>query len=779
MIKLIPTLLVLFFIVLLGNNISAVELTGQILDAQSAEPIAYATINVIGTNLSTSANKTGHYRLYLKEGDYQLKATHIAHYSQTASITITADENQLDFKLEPATIEMPTIRVYEHQYDAAQRIIIEAIRRKDEILQQIERYDFNAYTKLVVSKEEKDSAQIEFITETQVQGFYTYPDKYKQIITARKQSANLAAENNMVSVGEILDFNRNRIDFGRDQVVSPTAKDALDYYNYYLMDTIDFDGRDVFVLEIEPKSETTPLFEGTIKIIDSTFAVVGVDVGFNEGFSSNYISEPRYRQVFNHIKDDIWMPTLINLVLTLDLNIPAYPTLYIDYSASLYDYSFARESDDDIFDEYIIEVAETADDEDSAAWYAAQLIPLTEEEQAGYIRIDSIEANKPFYKKLPTYILGAAVIPFIAYDFYHFNRVDGHYLGIKIPVKSDRLDAFLKTGYAIDAEEWQYHTGALYALDKKEKLKVGLEVFDQTRTRQTVISNPNGNSTFMSLLYKTDAYDYFRQTGFIGKVIAKPFRFGQLSLSYDQSKYHSRSIESDYSMFNKDDSLRPNPAIYDGQMYSFRTEFTYDNRRAFKNKNKVEKINSIPYSILTIGAEFAPADFSDNNFDFQRYYFSWERVQRMFNWGITSFYMYGGTGSKKLPPQKYFVVDFGAEPFEDESTFHTLDTINFSGSNVLALYAEHDFGRRLFKASRIPLIKDIPLGLNIHGGAFWTDFNEHNYFNGDEFLPSARTAYSEFGFGINQLPMFMQIDFTWQLSAYATQKFAVSFDFAF
>lgn len=769
----------LFFIVLFGNNISATELSGQIVDAQNGDPVPFATINVIGSNLSTSANKTGHYRLSLDPGQYQIKATHIAHYSQTEPISIASDKYILNFSLEPATIELPPIRVYDKQYDAAQRIILEAIKRKETILKSIAQYDFNAYTKLIVSKEEKAKIEIAFITETQVEGYYTYPDNYKQIITARKQSANIKSEENMVSVGEILDFNRNRIDFGRDQVVSPTAKDALDYYNYYLMDTIEFDGKQVFVLEIEPKSETTPLFEGTINIADSSFAVVGVEVGFNEGFSSNYISSPKYRQIFSHINDDIWMPTFINFTLALDLKIPAFPTLYIDYSASIYNYSFDRKSDDDIFDEYIIEVSPTADEIDSTAWYSTQLIPLTEKEIYGYHRIDSMETNKPFYKKMPTYILGALAVPFLAYDFYHFNRVDGHYLGLKIPFKNDRFDLFLKAGYAIDAEEWQYHTGGRYSFDKKNKLKIGFDIFDQTRTRQTVISNPNGNATFLALLAKTDAYDYFRQTGFNASAIAKPFRFGEVSLTYDQSKYHSRMIETDYSLFNKDDTLRDNPAIFDGPMHSFRAEFTYDNRRALKNKNRIEKLGAIPYTILKIGAEYAPDKFSDNVFDFQRYYLSLDRVQRLFNWGVTSFSLFSGIGSKKLPPQKYFVIDFGADPFEDESTFHTLSDINFSGSEALAMYAEHDFGRRLFKASKIPLIKDIPLGLNIHGGAFWTDFNDHNYFYGDEALPSARTAYSEFGFGINQLPMFMRFDFTWQLSDYGTDKFAISMDFDF
>ena len=81
-------------------------------------------------------------------------------------------------------------------------------------------------------------------------------------------------------------------------MVTPTATDALDSYNYYLIDTVEVDGRRVFVLEVEAKSQVQPLFEGTIHIADSTFDVVAVDVGFNKGFRLGILQNPRYSQRF-------------------------------------------------------------------------------------------------------------------------------------------------------------------------------------------------------------------------------------------------------------------------------------------------------------------------------------------------------------------------------------------------------------------------------------------------------------------------------------------------
>ena len=105
--------------------------------------------------------------------------------------------------------------------------------------------------------------------------------------------------------------------------------------------------------------------------------------------------------------------------------------------------------------------------------------------------------------------------------------------------------------------------------------------------------------------------------------------------------------------------------------------------------------------------------------------------------------------------------------------FRTMGDNNFSGSRVLAIYGSHDFERILFKRSGIPLVKDIPLSLSIHGGMFWTDFDNIPVHPGDVYYREAKTPYSETGFGIGRLlPFGLELDFTWQISAYNTNKFS-------
>ena len=70
--------------------------------------------------------------------------------------------------------------------------------------------------------------------------------------------------------------------------------------------------------------------------------------------------------------------------------------------------------------------------------------------------------------------------------------------------------------------------------------------------------------------------------------------------------------------------------------------------------------------------------------------------------------------------------------------------------------------------SRIPLIKDIPLGLSLFWGAMWTDFEGHTTGMSETHdFQVAFKPYTELGFGIGGiLPFQIRLDFTWQLSDY-------------
>jgi hypothetical protein len=88
----------------------------------------------------------------------------------------------------------------------------------------------------------------------------------------------------------------------------------------------------------------------------------------------------------------------------------------------------------------------------------------------------------------------------------------------------------------------------------------------------------------------------------------------------------------------------------------------------------------------------------------------------------------------------------------------------------------HDFERRPFAGSGLPLLRELPFTLALNGGVFWTDLVGQTRLPGDSLLVTAPTPYREVGLSVGNLtpflaPFNLAAEFSWQLSSYPTRRF--------
>ncbi len=770
----------LLAVIILPNISVAGVIVGTVYDAQTNQPIPYATVRDESTGQSMSANETGEYRFRLRNGEYQLKFSHLAYLSETIDVNVTNADVTRDIYLRPMRVEVPGITVTAQALSAGQRIIVEAIKRKEEILSKVKSYAVRAYTKIVVRDEgEDDSSSIAYLVETQLESFWERPDKYKEIVTARRVSANLEGREVAVTVGEILDFNKNRLDIAGDRpVVSPTAEDALDYYNYYLLDTLVLDGKYVFRLEIEPKNKIDPMLVGEIMIADSTYDIVGVDATFSEGVETPFFENLRFIQKYGIFEDEFWMPIEIRLEFDIDVPIPGLPIYFIDYVAALHEYEFNIEHPKGTFDEYILEIAEGVDNVDSTTWEAGQMIPLTVEELGGYQHIDSIaHAPKSIPKLLLRGGLAALYLTVAPNDFFHFNRVEGTYLGLGKRFRNliPNTEIKLKSGYAFTGEYWQHDYRASYTLHKNRKLRLSAGYHDRITPRPTVVSAGESNPTFMAALARIDPFDYYLERGFDLGIGAKLLDHTRLTVRYLDQNHYSVSTATDFGLIGSDRRHRINPEIDDGKLRAASVLFEYDSRKLLRIKGEDVLSFSREYTIFEAGFEASDPHMIESDFHYRRYFVRLHRQQQTLGLGTTEFSLFAGSSDRALPVQRSFTVDFGAGPLMHNLYFKTLLDTNYVGDRAAAFYVSHDFGRYLFTKSGIPLIRDIPFSIGIFGGAFWTEQrNQSGAWSSVEYA-EARKPFSEIGFHVGRIsPLNFKVYFAWNLSDYDARRFTVS-----
>lgn len=752
--------------------------TGTVRNAATGAPVRLAVVRQAGGVASTLTNDLGRYRLELPLGAQRLQVRRLGFRPATASVLVASVGATADIALDPIAVGLARVVVTAHD-DAARRIMAAAIRRKQETRGQVHDYHYDGDSRLVVrdlTKAADSAASIQTITQTRTSAYWEQPNHYQETIVARRQTGNLPPERNLIGVGQIVNFSRDRVQIGGFELASPVADDALDRYEFRLLDTLAVEGRRVFRLSLEPASNGTPAFTGIIDVADSTFDVTSIDVGVNDAVRFGPVRNVRYQQRFGPIESGRWMPREIELSVDVSLPIVGIQ-VRVQQVAVLSGYRFNEGRRPPGLGEYRIVVADSADRADSSVWARAGSIPLTDVERSAFKRIDSV-VNQP--KTLKQWITSGAFTALalaLNPDVFHYNRVDGAYVGVGgtifNPSWMPNTQPTAKVGYAQSSRLWQYRLGDMVRLSEERRAWVGLTYHDETVAR-TTLTSPGYNPTLRALFSTIDPLDYYRSRGFTGSVTSKVIDFVRFDGTYIDTRQTSLPLTVNRPPLRREGgrALRPNPSIDDGALRAVTATMAYDSRPLGRQKGRDIRFGAVEYTRLSVGAELSPGRSLGSDFDYRRYLVRLDRRQPLFGFGVTSLLATGGYGTSGIPPQRYVGVDGGAQVLETQaSPFSTLLDTSFTAPRAVVLSLQHDFDRILFTRSHLPLVEDLPFTLSVRGSMFWTDA-----------VGTATNSivvgapYREAGFSIGNLTPFIapfnfSARFAWQISNYPTTPF--------
>jgi len=752
----------------------------MVRDTVSGQPVGLAIIRVAGQSASVITDDEGRFQIHADPGPVHLEVRRIGYRPRTS--VVTAPDTSVVLYIAPIPVGIAGITVHPLE-DPAVEIMRRVIAHKQNVLSHLHDYSYGADVKFVVRNKSvpvDSPSSILAVTESRTTAYWERPDHYQETIVARRQTGNVDPNRNLVSVGEIVNFAKDRIDLRKYSIVSPIATDALNHYDYRMLDTTTAAGTPgrVFTIAIVPKSESSPLFVGVLTVADSTYEVLSIDVGANSALRFTFVSNLRYHQQLADQGGGHWMPSEIRLTgeIHLAVPIPGIPGhLSFEHIAALSGFAFDQGNRPKGMGEYRVVVADSADRPDST-W--AEAIPLTPTEREAWTRIDSIATTPGTFGHRMAMGLGAAVFLAANPTFFHYNRVDGAYVGAgrDWSLGPDWVIG-AGAGYGFGAERWQESIGVSWMLSEDRQIWVGAGAYDQTQHRPTMVSS-DYNPTFRNFLSRIDPLDYYRERGGRAFISGKLLKGTRLELSFENGTQSSLPVTTDYALgVPKARALRPNASVDEGNLRAVGATMVYDSRPLLRSKGRDYRLRQLVQTRITASAEVAAHDVLHGDFSYRRYVFRIERIQRTLNFGITSITAVGGFATGWLPPQRYFTVDFGRELYTYQPNgFNTLNGNNFSGTRAAMLTVNHDFDRLLFAKSRIPGIRSLPFTMNVHVGAFWSDFVNHPANPGDTLLLTAPKLYTEAGFGVGNLTPFLSpIDlaayFTWQLSAYPTRTF--------
>lgn len=371
---------------------------------ERGEALPFATVFIKGTTQGTTTNADGQYHLELQDGAYTIVCQYIGYRKTEKSVTL-AGSLQLDFQLQPVSMQIREVIVKGNGEDPAYAIIRQAIKKRPFYQQQVQEFTCNTYIKGMFKlrnvperffgqKVDKQDIGVDstgrgivFLSESLTKLSVKRPDKVKlQVLSSRQSGGGFG-----FSFPAYINFYDNNVSavitqFSPRGYISPIADNALAYYKYHLEGVFTEDGYTVNKIQVIPKRKFEPLFSGYIFITDDNWRIHSTNLLLTRDYQLELMDTLQIRQTHVPVDSTVWrmkdqlitislkqfgfdlIGNFVNVYSNYDIH-PNFPPKYFNNVLMKYDTAF--------------------NDKKIAYWDSIRPVPLEKEEVKDFHEKDS------------------------------------------------------------------------------------------------------------------------------------------------------------------------------------------------------------------------------------------------------------------------------------------------------------------------------------------------------------------------------------------------------
>ncbi len=742
---------------------------GKIYDAKTNKTLDYVTVKVVDTTFGTAADKNGSYFIRLTAGPHKLIFSFIGYFTDTTDVFIESTDIERNIYLKPSEIMTDVIEVLGE--DPAYDIIRKAINYKKSFKLKLNEYHYNAYTKYVIRSNQSpitaDSATTEkypiiAILESETEGYFKKPDKYKEIVKSKRETANI---NRGFAIPFIVNFYDESLDLGETKITGPLADDALSYYSYKLLGITSIDSTKVYKIEVDG-SGLYPMFDGKVYIADSTFALMKVDLSVNESGKPTAIDELNFKQKFSSYEDKnnnrFWLPTDIQIYA--EGSIAGLLGFTGDVFTIVSNYELNKKTPPGIFDEFAIQVLPNAK-KDSTYWKDHSLVKSNNEEQRAYGLIEkkSNQNNNRVRLSLTSLRIGKNITSY-PLNYFHYNRVEGSHLQFNLSFsgKSRRLRGDSYFGYGFSDKKSKYEVNLRGALGRDRSTRIEASFFKRL---QPLSFNMTGiysaYNSLMSLFDKQDLLDYYYASGYSLKVSRFFLPQIRVSLMYHQEEQSTAFKNTDYSFRKSDQPFRINPQINDGFQRLIGIGFLLDpNKYKFIDygDGDISRFTETDFPTLELSFDYSPKKLN-STYEYRKFHalLSGENyINRFFNVSYEAGITYH---SGSVPVQSLISFNSVNGVLKNDFSFHTIGYREYLGDRLYYVSVENDFG----SLPKLPILKKMHLIGFFNAGKSEISNSSLSILPVGTF-EQTKNIFLEAGFGLSEILDIFRADFAWRLN---------------
>ncbi len=797
---------------------------GKITDAKTGEPLPLVNVVFKGSFVGVTTDFDGVYSIETREAVEELQASFVGYIPQSRKV-VPGAYNTIDFKLEPQSFDLEEIKVTPGENPAHAILRKVSQNKKKNNPDRIQSYFCNTYTKMELDltnvkpgfKNKKLQKNFGFIFDhidtSVVTGkaylpvmiseasadyyFRKSPSLSREIVKASRISGIEEDYTLAQFTGHLhANFNLydNYIDIFEVRFASPLSDHGLMYYKYFLVDSMQIEGRKTYKIRFHPKSFSTPVLDGEVNIDSLSWALQSAHVKMMKGLNVNWIRHLVLENTNQLLADSVWFPKQDRLFADFSIVMSDSSKVVSFLGHRQVDYSHVvlnpviPEKVLKLDNNVIIDKAVLKNDD--SYWDTIRPYALSKQEKEIYQMVDSIK-NVPLYQNIYTVIStimgGYYDTKYVGIGPYYklgsFNKLEGvrFQLGARTTEDfSKKIRLFGYAAYGTKDENFKGGGGFTYSFKELPtsqltlafkhdvlQLGAGVNAFTTGNILSSVFSRGNNDRLSMVNQWDMQFEQEWRQG--VSNTLAVQIR----------DVFPSR-----YVPFVKPDG---------GAMKSIQSTTLRLNTRLSKNEIVIRKTfdkysMGSDYPIVGVDLSMGVKGLFKNDYEFYRLEGNISYNFPVSPLGKSYMVLSGGKIFGKVPYPLLKLHEGNATYFYDQYAFSCMNYYEFASDLWASFIWEHHF--KGFFLGKIPLMKRLKWReVFIFKGliGILTDKNNGSladtraYLLFPEGMSSVSKPYFETGIGIENIFRVFRVDAIWRLThrhsipGQDVQNFAVNF----
>lgn len=494
--------------------------SGKIVDAITREPLPFVNVIFKGTTVGGTTDFEGYYTISTSQKVDSIIVSFVG-YNRLVSKVNGGATQQLNLSLSQG-VSLLTVEVIAGE-NPAHRIVRNIIaNKKKNNSENLDAYQYEVYNKVefdlnnisenfkkrkllkpfsfifdnidsTTNAEEKPYLPV-FMTESLSDFHYRKnPKTRNEVIKASKVAGieNTSVSQFMGDMYQKVNVYNNSIVIFLKNFTSPISDNALLFYKFYLIDSMEIDGHRCYQLQIKPKRKQQLAFVGNIWVTDSAFAVKQLELSIVDDANINFINSTAIVQTYNQF-DGAWMLEKERIVI--DFN--PFPIekkkqrmmgIYGRKTASYKNFKINSPKENDFYSlTENLKVNEDAFEQTKAFWTTNRHDSLSNNEKEVYRLVDTLQ-SLPVYRTwidvIQLFVTGYKVKgnfeygPY--YSLYSFNPIEGNRFRFGGRTSNAFSKMYELSGYVAYGtldEKFKYRLGIRAFVDKTPRTMVGMHI---------------------------------------------------------------------------------------------------------------------------------------------------------------------------------------------------------------------------------------------------------------------------------------------------------------